>query len=658
MKIFSKSDIFLALTWVLAFICSLPVIQPYEMARLGAILFISLFLIAGLGRELAGPGFTLQRSAVMWSVLGLAALALASMFWTAAPMITFIVFATFCLFVFGFVVFSSGRGIFRALLPLVPLTYLILCALALWAVIQYFFLPEMRVGSSVRHPFANPNSYAALLMLGFFPAFGWMLAAVDRRVAVVAAIVSAILLAGIIVLTGRAVTVLVIVGIIMMLVGCRGRIRPVLSLVMIVLAVGLGMLSLQYTGLGLSRPVLERTAILFSGDDVSLQARLDIWASTWTLIQNHLWTGTGFGTFFLYYPEMRAITENQSSGLMAHNDLLQFWAEMGILAPALMLLAFGAAIVRMCRFLRCRGPESGERALCLGLFLGAGLVGLHAFVDFNLYVASILALLGLVFGLWLRYTALALGESGAMVALPYRVPSMAGWAAVILPMILLVFFAQALLLSRYSVRQAEQALITNDVEAFSAHVNRGAVISMNINPHPFILAARIPVSLLQTRGDTLPEAERMQLVSEAGALLDRAEMLNPRIAAIYYNRALLARYGFDDEDDLAREWAEEAVRINPRHIPSRILLAELLYEDDQRQEALQILRDGLVWRYGRVQDPHDYYAWTLVLANELDNADAAAEVLHAMVGYERWRKRHGVEAWFSAFDSDGIFQPD
>ncbi|HEY8189323.1 MAG TPA: hypothetical protein VIF12_01455, partial [Micavibrio sp.] len=161
-----------ALCWVGGFFLSLPVVQPYELARLGSLALIAVAVWLALGQG----GVRLKSPLVIamllfWANAGL------SVLWSASPMVSFIAFCTFSALPLGFIAFSS-----RAL----PDSFFRICAwgggiillgLALWAPLQYFFLHEFLVHKQPRHPFANPNSYAALLNLGFFVAFGLAISA-------------------------------------------------------------------------------------------------------------------------------------------------------------------------------------------------------------------------------------------------------------------------------------------------------------------------------------------------------------------------------------------------------------------------------------------------------------------------------------------------
>ncbi len=623
MKIFRISDFVMAAAWLLAFIFSLPLIEPAPLSRLGAIICMAVFAGAGLGRELAGPGIPAPRTPLFWILPLLWLLALASVSWSPAPMESFIAFATLGLAVSGFVVFATSRGIFRMLILLAPALFLILTLLSGWAVLQRFFLPDMLVNHGVRHPFANPNNYASLLMLGFFPAFGLLLSAVRPNVSLAAFAVSAILLAGIVAIGGLTVMALTAAGFAFMVFVCRGRTGPQRKKLLAVAAIGLLVWGLQYINpanrqfAGFSAS--QRMESFSIEKDASWETRLSIWSSTMAMIRDHALTGTGYGTYYLFYPQYRLPSDGASSGMMAHNDLLQSWAEMGIAAPLLLLAFFGLAAWRMAKLLRCRPPQSGERALCCALFAGAGLVAVNSLVNFDLYTACILCLLGPVLGLWLRYTALALGEPVTLVRLPGSLPPMAGWAAFILPLALLVFASQGFLRSEYHSDQAKKEALAGDWRAFDTQVNLAIGTSFDRNAQPYVLAAGIPVGILQ-QGDKLAAPVKVELARQAYRLLDQAEARNPRLAAVYYNRAIVAMNGPGEDKDESRRSLERALALSPGYMAPRMMLADLQYKEGNGKAALETLAAGLD-RPPVAQNPESFYLMAASIALKQRNKD-------------------------------------
>ena len=112
--------------------------------------------------------------------------------------------------------------------------------------------------------------------------------------------------------------------------------------------------------------------------------------ATWDMAQDNLWLGWGAGSFrYIFpkyqkrYPEIFYVRHHPRRGWIgrrfyhyAHNDVVQFVAEYGIIGCSLLLLAFGYWI--WCLLFRASGNAMSACMLLLGLVLALG----HAFVDF------------------------------------------------------------------------------------------------------------------------------------------------------------------------------------------------------------------------------------------------------------------------------------
>lgn len=637
MKIFRMSDFVMAASWLLAFVFSLPLVEPQALARLGAIGCMAVFGAVGIGRELAGPGLPASRSPLFWILPLLWLLALASIVWSAAPMESFIAFATMGLAVIGFVVFAAGRGIFRMLVVMAPFLFLTLCGLSIWAVVQYILLPGMLVNGQVRYPFANPNNYASLLMLGFFPALGWLLGTVRRRVAMAATFVCCVLLAGIAVIGGLSVSVLTLGGIAAVLFVCRGRVAARRGGVAAIILAGALMFGLHLVSPGDSRlqplDLATRAEYMQAFKQQSLETRFAIWKGTADLIRDRGLLGTGIGTYHLFYPQYRVPEDQWSSGWMAHNDILQFWAEMGLVAPILLVLLYVGCAGRMKAVFDRRGPESGERAMCFTLFMGAALVAANSLVNFDLYTAPILCLLGFVLGLWHRYTGLVLGDVWPAWRLPSTASASGGWALVILPFLLFVFAGQGFLRSEYHAAQAERAVAAGNWEAFQRHLAQAQSAGFDRNAQAYLLAASVPVGVLQNAKGLSPSA-RAGLVRNADDLLDKAEARNSRLPGLYYYRALAARYGLDKNKASAEEWLKQALIADPSHAPSRMMLADMLYQSKHRKKALSVLEQGLDLPALSPESGH-YYQMTASIALDSGRTDISDRALRRLVEWKR-----------------------
>jgi O-antigen ligase len=603
---------------------------------------MAVFGAVGIGRDLAGPGLPTARSPVFWAVPLLWLLGLASVIWSPAPMVSFIAFSTFSLLALGFIVFAAGRGIFRTLIPLVPGVYLVLALLGGWAVVQYLFFPDLLVHKQVRVPFGNPNNYAALLMIGLFPALGVGLSASNRKVEWTMLAAAMLLAAGIGVIGGRAVTLLSLIGLAAMAYFCRGMLRKKMHHIVLVVLAGVAAFSLQFVRPQGATHGLNHAGALATMEDASAQSRVALWDATGAMIEDHPWRGTGFGTFYLFYPQYRQAGDTASAGLMAHNDLLQFWAEMGAIAPLLLLVLYIGAVCRTACVLRRRGPESGERAICVSLFLACGLAGLDALVNFDLYSAPTLALLGMMLGLWFRYTGLVLADRLAPVALPASAPRMAGWALAVLPLLAMVFVAQGFLRSEHYADKAQAALLSENFTGFQTEVDRARAVSFDRSARPYMLAAAIPMGVLMNKDAKLSPGAKAEMLKRADSLLSSAERRNARLVAVYYDRAVMARYGMTDKKDKgveqARRWLEQALAVNPGHVPSRLMLADIENQEGHTRKALDILKDGLD-QAPLGYNAGDLYSMTATLALKEGDEDAQKD---ALLKLQSWQARGHV----------------
>lgn len=122
----------------------------------------------------------------------------------------------------------------------------------------------------------------------------------------------------------------------------------------------------------------------------SFVSRFPIWSTTWEIIKDNPW-GTGLGTFAAVYQTHR--TEDSTAGVFAHNDLLQFAAELGWLAP----LIFIGLIITAWR----AKPQS--RIVILGIFL-------MAMVEFQFYVPAVSMIFALAIGQHLECLTHARGQ--------------------------------------------------------------------------------------------------------------------------------------------------------------------------------------------------------------------------------------------------------
>jgi O-antigen ligase len=129
-----------------------------------------------------------------------------------------------------------------------------------------------------------------------------------------------------------------------------------------------------------------RFAALLAGEHLTTEIRTSLWKETLPLLSEYRLFGCGLGGFESVFSRHQSVT-NAYVVEFAHNDYLQYLAELGILGFAL-----GAGAIALLGSKVLRGLSS-ERKLENWKLLSAcaiGLAGLalHSFVDFNTYIPA------------------------------------------------------------------------------------------------------------------------------------------------------------------------------------------------------------------------------------------------------------------------------
>ena len=564
------------LLWIAAFVFSLPLVEPHAVARLLAVTC-----------TLGAAGVTVWRHGVpRLSPVVIAAglfwaLAAVSVCFSAAPAVSLMALGTFSLMPLSALAFIAAPE--RALRLAACGAGLVLAVLALWAISQCLFFTDMLVFGQVRHPFGNPNSYAALLALGVFPALGAAARAAGRG-RVLCWLLAGLLVCGVVVIGGRAVTLLLLPTAALFFVLLRGS-----SLVRTAgLMIAAGVLTGFLIALTMEASPIMR---LFHGDgdggEGALFGRAPIWQGALAIFAAHPWTGTGIGIFAQYYPAYRLPADIASGGYMAHSDPLQFAVEMGAAAPLLFYGFLIAAVMRMKR--AWKGATHGP--WLAGLFCGLGLLAAHCHFDFDLYTAPVLCRAGLMLAVLYR-------ETGAEVAAVHPVARAGALAALTAAFVLL----QGLFIAEHQGALARAAAMKGDMETFGAQVNNAHNSGFGMNAQAYVLAATMPIGLMHGA----PQANRPALYAQAMAMLARAEKRHGRLVAVPYYRAQAAALYRPADARAAEDWLRAALALNPQHTESRVLLAQRLRAAGQADEAYDVLKKGLNWPYGTPAARHYY----------------------------------------------------
>lgn len=146
-------------------------------------------------------------------------------------------------------------------------------------------------------------------------------------------------------------------------------------------------------------PVVRDFEALSRGDPLErgTEGRRALWADTLKLIGAHPFAGSGLGCFEIAFTRFQSVELDYTID-HAHNDYLEFAAELGIPAAAVL---FGALFWLVARSLQAGMlARSGlSRAHALGAFGGAGALLVHGLADFNLQIPANALVFSILLGL-------------------------------------------------------------------------------------------------------------------------------------------------------------------------------------------------------------------------------------------------------------------
>ncbi len=558
------------------------------------------------------------------------ALALASAVLSAAPYTSFIYFCFFSVFPLSFF-WSLAPSPFRESAIAGTGLAVIFAALSIWSLAQYFFLPQMLLHRHVHWPFADSSSLGGILSLAFFGALGLMLGAKNRLQSNAGLFLALLLVSAIFTTGSRGSLLFLILGSVVFTITARAHIRRHGRCCAALLAGSvaafflIGMLGPEGT-----RPPMEIIAKTLSGQLPVFWARPDIWASAWDIIKDHFWTGTGIGTFYLYYPQYRS-GDAMTAGRMAHSDPLQFWAEMGVFAPVLFYAFIAAVTYATFMVLKKLEPDDARRVYILSPFCALGALVAHAHVTFHFNVLPILMLAGFFLAFWFHNVRQVL--EGAFSTLPsLRLPERSALKGALIVALLAAAYPFLMLQSSEIVLQRAHARSeASDAMGFVNDVNIAGRMSQQKNANAIILAAGVSLSILEN-GMLMSPGQRESLPRQGENLLERAESLNPLLPTIPFTRARYARQA--KRTDREEEWLREALRLDPLYFPARMQLTEALLRKNEKTQAYEVLKEGLRWREA-ADVPLEYYQFLATLSLEQGDNDAHMIALRKMAQHHK-----------------------
>lgn len=593
--------------------------------------FFCLLLLAAieLWPSLRGGIWRLPVSATAGLVLAFGLYVSAALFWSTTPYIStiFTLILAVLPFLAAVIVLSPDPG--KSAAVYAGTAFAVIAGIALWALVQFFFLYG-DYGPRIRHPLINPNDLAALILLALLPALAVFFAAPPGRAAAGAFAVFCLLYLALIVTQSRGgLLSFCIAAAVLAAANLRSMGRGLLKTGAAVAAVAV----LPFAVNGLSGGALEKnlSALPRVMETGSATDRLMLWSATLRMVRDHVWLGTGLGTFYFNYPAYRDI-KDRSDGFFAHMDPLQFWAEMGIAAPALFYAVLAAVLLRTVSAVRFAGNDRILRLAVTGSFCALLAPVLSTHISFHLYMPGILIPLSALLAFWYVATERASG-------LCRKTVQAGGWKK---SGLLFAFCALTLLTGGWMARWAASASYLKRVQAATATgATAGDVAGLMDRARFFAppgyskyheYEARLIVAALFRGAKTMDPDEARRQYEKAEKALDRAQALNPAYTGIRELRAKLyfAVDGVVLADGLARAQAvlEQVVVLNPLSSDSRIGLANIYAAQGDVKKARALLEKGLKWPRPRGESD----VALLLAAAQMRGADGDAEGRKKLIG--------------------------
>ncbi len=526
--------------------------------------------------------------------------------------------------------------------------------LAVWALVQYFALPEV-YGYRAYHPLLNANNLAGLLSLALLPATARFLLAEGRGKRTGFLLLTLLLFAGVVSTQSRGALIGLAAALAVLVVFARGL--PGVNIRRVGVLGGAGLAVFLVMDWWAGAVLVERVETLGAiGAESSYRNRLRIWGSTLAMALERPWTGFGLGTFFLYYPCFRQ-PGDVSGGFYAHMDPLQFWAELGILGPVLFYAVLIAILVQTVRAVRRLGADDPLRLAILGPFAGLLAVAVHTHITFHLYILPILMGAGILLAAWQLACERALERPRVRVALPQGAhPRVWRWLLAGVAVLVVLNLGSAGVADRL-IKRGRAAVDAGEIGRALGHFHAARALAP-ASDTAWALGAEIRGAAVSNPEMDLSGSDRKALYREAHRMLDQAMRRNPARAKLHYTRGRLYRVAPAGAESRPRERAEAAWRTalakDPRLIEARMGLADLYLAGDRPEAALAVLEAGLKWPYPGTR-PLGLFLRTADLRDRLgDRAGAVALARRALerLPEDRAKVRRALRERYLA-DNDG-----
>jgi O-antigen ligase len=644
----NRSSILPALLWIAAFICALYPVNQWQLTlSAGSIVLLFAWAFFMLTQDF-NKGWSVPRSPVLGMAAGFLSLLLTSIFWSEVKPASVM---GFCIIGMLPLTFLAGAVCGRQdYFKIVAASLgIIFAALSTWAIIQFFFL-NTYFGGQARHPLADPSSLGTLLSLGLFGALGWLFVSRTKMQSSLATTLCALLLCGIFATVSRAPIFAFIPPFVILCVLQWQQIKQKKYFLLAVTLAAVAYLGAAQMNNDTRFELGKRIAETVRTDIKSIpNHRPHIWRSTLEMIKQRPLLGTGVGTYALYYPEFRSY-EVYDTTYLAHNDPLQFWAELGILGPVLFYGFCIAGFMRTARALKTPDITPQDRTVIASLFCGLGALVIASHVGFPLFNPSILLMTGFMLSVWFVVSGRVLKESVQPCTLK-DVPPAVGKVLIALPFLMIAWLMLGIVAGEYFATRASKNLFSGNMmcltpeqeqtkDCFQENINRAARVSMDLNARAYLFAVNVPMSILKmNQWDSQKTEEQKALYLQISDYMRRVLEINPRNASAHYYlgkvQTLVTKSAIPEGAASEEEEYKIALRLDPTHLGARMALYEL-YKREKRsvREQLDVLSpvENFIFNTTEAQT---YYSELAKLYLEDKNYVKATMILKKAAAFEK-----------------------
>ena len=274
--------------------------------------------------------------------------------------------------------------------------------------------------------------------------------------------------------------------------------------------------------------------------------------------------------------------------------------ETGFIGLSLMLFIMVTISMLIKRLLKHQRLIFRDRVQVLGLMAGLCTIGVHSFVDFNFYIIAILMIIGLMCAR-IQEISLKYFPKLVRVFIPAHKLSKNIFILIstVVPFVILSY-SFPLGIADFYMNKANGQLVSGQVKKVALTLNKAASwnpSSIRVRVRQFSLYRS---ALITIKSNSLP-IERKIYFDNALLVLNEIENINPLEAFVYEGRGYILIENSDIAVDNWREKAilefKKALQFQPERYGSRLALARLLSKQNNLNEAVALMNNGVNYYY-------------------------------------------------------------